>query len=300
MVKRRSGLGRGLDALLPPEQTLQDDGAASQAQAPIAAIEPNPRQPRTTFEDDALAELAESITQLGVLQPLLVRQLAGDRFELIAGERRLRAAARAGLESVPVMVVETDDRGSLERAVVENIHRSDLNPLEEAAAYRALIEEGGLTQEELAQRVGKSRAAITNALRLLELPTALQRMLVERRLTSGHARALMGLDKSPFQERLGRRVAEEGLSVRNTEDLVRRYQAMSTNTAASPARPSLPPLASDAQRRLEDHLQTRVRVEVGKKRGKIVVDFTTIDDLERLLATLLGDDPGSTTVVSLD
>ncbi|MBA2311838.1 MAG: ParB/RepB/Spo0J family partition protein [Actinobacteria bacterium] len=300
MVKRRSGLGRGLDALLPPEQTLQDEGSASQAQAPIAAIDPNPRQPRTTFEDDALAELAESITQLGVLQPLLVRQLADGRFELIAGERRLRAAARAGLESVPVMVVETDDRGSLERAGVENIHRRDLNPLEEAAAYRALIEEGGLTQEDLAQRVGKSRAAITNALRLLELPTALQRMLVERRLTSGHARALMGLDKSPFQERLGRRVAEEGLSVRDTEDLVRRYQAMSTNSDASPERAPLPPLASDARRRLEDHLQTRVRVEVGKKRGKIVVDFTTIDDLERLLATLLGDDPGSTTVVSLD
>ncbi len=279
---------------------MQDEGSASQAQAPIAAIDPNPRQPRTTFEDDALAELAESITQLGVLQPLLVRQLADGRFELIAGERRLRAAARAGLESVPVMVVETDDRGSLERAVVENIHRRDLNPLEEAAAYRALIEEGGLTQEDLAQRVGKSRAAITNALRLLELPTALQRMLVERRLTSGHARALMGLDKSPFQERLGRRVAEEGLSVRDTEDLVRRYQAMSTNSDASPERAPLPPLASDARRRLEDHLQTRVRVEVGKKRGKIVVDFTTIDDLERLLATLLGDDPGSTTVVSLD
>lgn len=299
MVKRRSGLGRGLDALLPPEQKLQDEGAA-QAEAPIAAIDPNPRQPRTSFEDHALSELGDSIAQLGVLQPLLVRPLPGDRFELIAGERRLRAAARAGLESVPVMVVETDDRGSLERAVVENIHRRDLNPLEEAAAYRALIEEGGLTQDDLAQRVGRSRAAVTNALRLLELPTALQRMLVERRLTSGHARALMGLDKSPFQERLGRRVAEEGLSVRDTEDLVRRYQAMSTVTSASSPRPAPPPFAADAQRRLADHLQTRVRVEVGKKKGKIVVDFTTPDELERLLATLLGDDPGSTTVVSLD
>ena len=300
MVTRRSGLGRGLDALLPPEQTVQDEGSAAHAQAPIAAIDPNPRQPRATFEEDALAGLMESISQLGVLQPLLVRSLPGDRFELIAGERRLRAAARAGLESVPVMVVETDDRGSLERAVVENIHRTDLNPLEEAAAYRALIEEGGLTQELLAQRVGKSRAAITNALRLLELPTGLQRMLVERRLTSGHARALMSLDKSPFQERLARRVAEEGLSVRDTEDLVRRYQAMSTSTPASSRRAPLPPLASDGQRRLADHLQTRVRVEVGKKKGKIIVDFTTLDELERLLATLLGDEPGSTTVVSLD
>jgi ParB family chromosome partitioning protein len=286
-VTRRGGLGRGLDALLP----VGDAGVEHTRGAPMVidvdAIAPNPRQPRQSFDEASIAELAESMRSLGVLQPLLVRRATGGAFELVAGERRLRAARRAGLPGVPVVVVDTDERGSLERALVENLHREDLNPMEEAAAYKQLLEEGSLTQEALAHRLGRSRVAITNSLRLLDLPVAVQRWLVEGRLTAAHGKALLGLAGGPFQERLARRAAYEGLSVRETEDLVRRYAAMAEPRAGAP-RGEPPPPVSSAQRRLSDRLQTRVRVDFGKRKGRIVVDFSSLQELERLVGLVLG------------
>ncbi len=290
-MTRRSGLGRGLDALLPSEAPREPDAGVGVGEVPIDSIDPNPRQPRKSFAEDTLAELSDSIARLGMLQPLLVRTTADDRYELIAGERRLRAAASAGLDRVPVLVVETDDRGSLERALVENIHRADLNPLEEAAAYKELIDEGGLTQEQLGERIGRNRVTIANSLRLLDLPQEVQRFLIDGSLTSAHGRALLGLQGSPFQARLARRVAQEKISVRETEELVRRYQAMTENTGATrAANAQRSPKIAEAQRLLSDRLQTRVRVEQGKRKGKIVVDFATLDELDRLMEVLLGPD----------
>jgi ParB family chromosome partitioning protein len=298
-MTRRSGLGRGLDALLPPAGTEPDGDGPSRVA--IEDIDPNPRQPRRSFDDAALGELAGSIATLGILQPLVVRPAPGGRWELIAGERRLRAARRIGMSDVPVVVIDTDDTGALERALVENIHRADLNPIEEASALAQLLEDGGLTHEELSQRLGRSRAAITNSLRLLDLSLPLQQMLAEGRLSAGHARALLPLNDSPFQERLARRVSEEGISVRDAEDLVRRYLAMSVpDTAGRPggeAAGSRPAQVIDAQRRLGDHLQTRVRVDMGARKGKIVVEFVSIDDLDRVVKAMLGDRPETSTVV---
>jgi ParB family chromosome partitioning protein len=292
----RRGLGRGLDALLP---ALSDAGQGV-AEAPLDAIDPNPRQPRHSFTDRALNELAGSIRELGILQPLLVRASVPGRFELIAGERRLRAARVAGLERVPVMIVDTDERGSLERALVENVHREDLNPIEEAAAYRQLMDEGGVTQEALAARLGRNRVTITNSLRLLDLPVEVQRLLVEGRLAAAHGKALGGLHGNPFQARLARRAAQEGLSVRETEDLVRRYQAMSGGGVRARTR-ARPPEAAEAQKRLADHLQTRVRVDIGRRKGRIVVDFASLEELERIVAVVLGEQEGATArTITLD
>jgi ParB family chromosome partitioning protein len=293
----RRGLGRGLDALLP--QGSDDEGSGLKHVA-IDAIDPNPHQPRERFEDDELEELAVSIRELGVLQPLLVRA-SGARFELIAGERRLRASRRAGLEVVPVMVVETDDRGSLERALVENVHRSDLNPIEEAAAYKQLIDDAGITQEELGKRLGRNRVTISNSLRLLELPTDIQLLLVERRISAAHGRTLLGLQSSPFQGRVARRAAEDRLSVRETEELVRKFQQMSGTSQVPNARGERTAEVTEAQRVLADHLQTRVRVEMGKRKGKIVLDFVSLDELDRLMSIILGRESGaSASTVSPD
>jgi ParB family chromosome partitioning protein len=295
LLKRRSGLGRGLDALLPAEET-DLEARGSLEQAPVEAIEPNPRQPRQSFDEGGIEELAESVKQLGVLQPILVRRAASGRYELIAGERRLRAAKSAGLGHVPVIVIDTDERGSLERALVENIHRTDLDPIEEAAAFKQLMEEGGLTHEALAQKVGKNRVTITNALRLLDLPIDIQRYLVERTLSAAHGRVLLGLQDNPMQARLARRAAQEQLSVRETEELVRRYRSL---TGAGPRRPTSERETSaalhEAQRRLSDHLQTRVRVDAGKRKGRIVIDFVSSDELERITAVITGRDRGATT-----
>jgi ParB family transcriptional regulator, chromosome partitioning protein len=296
-VTRRVGLGRGLDALLPPE--AEETQGPGPLQAPVDSIEPNPNQPRRDFDDASLAELSASISALGLLQPLLVRPLGSDRFELVAGERRLRAARLAGLTTVPVVLVETDELGSLERALVENIHRADLNPIEEAAAYRQLLDEGGLTQEQLASRLGRSRTAVTNSLRLLELPVAIHDLVVRGRLSAGHARALLPLAESPFQTRLATRVAHEGVSVRATEDLVRRY----SDLAGSAAEPRLqshrrPAAAADAEKRLTEGLQTRVRVSMGQSKGRIAIDFSSEEDLERLLGVMLAASKEGPTVVS--
>ena len=298
-MTRRSGLGRGLDALLPSEPASDASAPGGPLLVAVDDIQPNPRQPRKDFDADALAELAASIRSLGLLQPLLVRARPGG-YELIAGERRHRAAQQAGLTEIPVIAVETDDRGSLERALVENIHREDLNPIEEASAYKQLLEEGGLTQEELASRVGRNRVTIANSLRLLELPADLQRLVVEGRLTGGHARALLGLQNSPFQKRLAQRIAHEQLSVRETEDLVRRYSSM---VAASPARTRStrrPPELAEAQRVLSDALQTKVRVDMGARKGKIVIDFVSLEELERLLVVISGAPTDRPRTISID
>lgn len=299
-MKRRSGLGRGLDALLPDDDRGGFEARSGLMDIPLDLLDPNPRQPRDSFDHEELKELAASIAALGVLQPVLVRPKGQDRYELIAGERRVRAAQLAGLRRIAAIVSETDDRGSLERALVENVHRSDLNPIEEAAALKGLLEDAGLTQEALGQRVGKSRVAITNALRLLDLSTAVQRQLIHGGLTAGHGRALLGLEQSSFQQRLAVRIAQEGLSVRETEDLVRRYRAMSGSPSkeARGGAGGRPPLATEAQRRLADHLQTRVRVEVGKRKGKIVLDFSSLEELERLLTALLGEHPAERATIT--
>ena len=298
-VTRRSGLGRGLDALLPSDGP-DDRAVGGPDRLPMSAITPNPRQPRKDFDEAALQELAASISQLGLLQPLLVRRGDAGGFELIAGERRFRAAQLAGLDEVPVLVVDTDDQGSLERALVENIHREDLNPIEEASAYRQLLEEGGLTHEELARRLGRNRVTITNSLRLLDLPVDVQRLLTARKLTGGHGRALLGLQESPFQKRLAQRVAQEGLSVRETEDLVRRYSSMVTPSKTAGGAGPRPPQVVDAQRALTDRLQTKVRVEIGKRKGKIVIDFVALDELERLVDLMTHGDREPVRTVSLD
>jgi ParB family chromosome partitioning protein len=291
-MTRRAGLGRGLDALLPAHEARPDSAGSSLNQVPLNAIAPNPRQPRQSFDDAAIGDLAESIRELGILQPLLVRDLGHGSYELVAGERRLRASKLAGLERVPVMTVDTDDRGSLERALVENLHREDLNPIEEAEGYRQLLDEANLTQEELGRRLGRSRVTITNALRLLSLPPAIQKLLVEGRLSAAHGRALLGLQDNPFQLRLAQRVGAEGVSVRETEDLVRRYQAM-TPSSKDRRSQSRPPVAVEAQRQLSEYLQTRVRVDVGKRKGRIVLDFVSTEELERLLRIITGDEPGA-------
>jgi ParB family chromosome partitioning protein len=290
-------LGRGLDALLPGAGPgLEERGALREVD--IDVISPNPRQPRRSFDDEPIEELAASIRALGILQPLLVRELSSGSYELIAGERRLRAATRSGLSTVPVLVVETNEQGSLERALVENIHRENLNPIEEASAYRELLAETGVTQEALGQRIGRSRAAIANTLRLLELPVDIQQMLVEGKLTAAHGRLLLTLQGNPFQKRFARRIYQDGLTVREAEEVARKYQSMSAE-AHRGGRPAKPPEASEAQRRLADHLQTRVRVDVGTRRGKIVIGFATLDELERLVGVITAQAPGArTTTVS--
>ena len=303
-MTRKTGLGRGLDALLPSNaggDRLETRG--NLLEIPLDAIAANPNQPRHAFDQAGIEELAISVGELGILQPLLVRETRDGTYELIAGERRLRAAHAAGLETVPAILVETDERGSLERAIVENIHRSDLNPIEEAAAYRQLIADAGLTQEELGERLGKNRVTITNALRLLDLPTPLQKYLVEGRLSAGHGRALLRLSGNPFQERLARRAAEEKLSVRETEDEVARYVTMTEGVAPrarSRAAAEESAAVSEAQRRLSDRLQTRVKVQMGKRKGRITLEFVSPDDLERLVAAIAGDgDAGQTGAAEL-
>ena len=288
-MTRRSGLGRGLDALLPAEASTTNGPADAAFEVSLDEVHPNPRQPRKEFDAAALEELTASIGTLGLLQPLLLRRRPEGGYELIAGERRFRAARAAGLTNVPALVVETDDQGSLERALVENIHREDLNPIEEASAYKQLLEEGGLTQEELANRLGRNRVTIANSLRLLDLPVELQRLLADRKLSGGHGRALLGLQNSPFQKRLAQRVAQEGLSVRETEDLVRRYSSMVASSPKANRKGVRPPELAEAQRALTDSLQTRVRVDMGTRKGKIVIDFVSLDELDRLVGAIAGD-----------
>jgi ParB family chromosome partitioning protein len=283
-MARRSGLGRGLGALIPEDEAVE---GASLREVPIGAIEPNPYQPRVRFDEETLASLAESIEEMGVLQPVLVRKVDADTYQLIAGERRWRAAQRAGLAEIPVIVRAVDDITSLEQAVVENLHRQDLNPLEEAAAYQQLIEDFGLTQESLAGRVGRSRSAVANALRLLQLAPPIQAQLIDGQLTAGHARALLGVDDLERRDSLARQAVDEDLSVRRLEELARRDSAPdagasdSSDTRAEPGR-TRPAALLELEDLVADHLDTKVSVTMGAKRGRINIQFADLDDLERI------------------
>jgi ParB family chromosome partitioning protein len=261
---------------------VQDTGSGLQ-QIPVSAIRPNPQQPREHFDEESLAALAESIREVGVLQPVLVRR-QGEAFELIAGERRWRAARRVGLQTVPAIVRIADDAAMLQQAIVENVQREQLNPLEEAAAYQQLIEDFGLTHDEVADRVGRSRATITNMLRLLQLPPSIQRYVRDGSLRMGHARALLGTPDRAFQEQLAKRAVKDDLSVREVEEAIRARDGDQAKPASSTARaPRLrPPGLLELEELLGDYLETRVRITMGPKHGKVQIDFATLEDLERI------------------
>ena len=301
-MARRSGLGKGLGALIPTEAPVADADGEVLREVPIGSIQPNTYQPREHFDDEQLAALAASIRELGVLQPILVRPLEGqdDAYELIAGERRWRAARRAGLATIPVLVrPATGDQSSLEQALVENLHREDLNALEEAAAYQQLIDEFGLTHEQVATRVGKGRASVTNTLRLLQLPAGVQRLVAEGDLSAGHARALLGSPDRSLQERLAARVVAEGLSVRATEELVRgggepaagdevSGETRKPEPRRTAVRPLPPPGVLELEELLSTYLDTRVKVDLSARRGRLMVEFGNLEDLERIYRQMLG------------
>lgn len=293
---RRGGLGRGLAALIPQDAA---GGGVVVRDVSLSAIAPNPRQPRGVFDEDELEGLAASITDMGLLQPLVVREIADGRFELIAGERRLRASKIAGLTSVPAIIRQTDDGDLLKEALVENIHRVQLNPLEEAAAYQQLLEDFDATQEELARRLGKSRPSISNALRLLTLPPAVQRKVAAGVLSAGHAKAVLALSERRAQEQLADRIVAEGLSVRATEEYVRLRvmddddlpTASSAGSGGSSGgsggrRKVTAPALVELQDDLSDALQARVKIQMGARKGKLTVEFGSIDDLERIVAVI--------------
>jgi len=297
-VARRSGLGRGLGALIPTD-VVTDRGSAF-AELPLAEIQPNASQPRSHFDEELLASLAASIRELGVIQPVLVRPRPEGGYELIAGERRWRAAKRVGLPTIPALIRAVADQASLEQALVENLHRQDLNPLEEAGAYQQLIEDFGLTHDEVANRVGKSRAAVTNTLRLFQLPTAVQRLVIDGALSAGHARALLGTPDRAFQEALARRVVAEQLSVRAVEEVVRsRNEGVAPGSAAgvntdsaealAPGRRApveRPAAVHELEELLSEQLDTRVKIELSTGKSRVVIEFADLDDLERIYRRL--------------
>ncbi|EST26048.1 plasmid partitioning protein ParB [Streptomyces niveus NCIMB 11891] len=259
------------------------------AEVPMDYITPNPRQPREVFDEDALAELVTSIKEVGLLQPIVVRQLGPERFELIMGERRWRACREAGLERIPAIVRATEDEKLLLDALLENLHRSQLNPLEEAAAYDQLLKDFNCTHDQLADRIGRSRPQVTNTLRLLRLSLPVQRRVAAGVLSAGHARALLRVDDSDEQDRLAHRIVAEGLSVRSVEEIV---NLMSSQPKSAPRSKGLragalpSPALTDLATRLSDRFETRVKVDLGQKKGKITVEFASLVDLERILGTL--------------
>jgi ParB family chromosome partitioning protein len=281
-----------LSALIPgaPEAGEMANGLL---EVPVNAVAPNPKQPRTHFADEELASLAASIREVGILQPIVVRK-AGAGYELVAGERRLRAAKQAGLATIPVVVRDTDDSDILREALIENIHREDLGPIELADAFRALLEDLSLKQEELAERVGVSRSHIANTIRLLQLPLDVQQLLTDGKIQAGHARALLSLGDAEAQASLALRVAAEDLSVRETEELVRRYLEAPKEP---PKAPTPTPKAErggmgEVEEILSEQLATRVQIQMGKKRGKVIIEFGSPDDLERIVSEIIGSGPG--------
>jgi ParB family transcriptional regulator, chromosome partitioning protein len=312
MTKHRGGLGRGLGALIPTtpvelpappasappadapptpgwQQELSPVPGARFAEIPVDAIVANPKQPRQVFDEEALAELKTSIQEVGFLQPIVVRETGPQKYELVMGERRWRAAQALSRDSIPAIIRETRDDALLRDALLENIHRVNLNPLEEAAAYQQLLDEFGATHEELARRIGRSRPQITNTIRLLNLPAPVQRRVAAGVLSAGHARALLGLEDFDEQENLASRIVAEGLSVRATEELVTIALSGSGDAKPAPAkrraRPHAPALSELADR-LSDHFDTRVKVDLGRSKGKITIEFATVDDLERIAGIL--------------
>ncbi|MFE6390257.1 ParB/RepB/Spo0J family partition protein [Nocardiopsis dassonvillei] len=311
MSQQRRGLGKGLGALIP-------QGPAAPAPAPVtvseeetqpveprvealpdgtyleevelSSIVPNPRQPRKYFDDQALEELRDSISEVGLLQPIVVRKLEGEggpRYELIMGERRMRASKEAGLTRVPAIVRSTDDDELLRDALLENLHRQELTPLEEAAAYKQLLDDFGATHGELAQRIGRSRSHITNTLRLLTLPPKVQTRVAAGVLSAGHARTLLKVEDPDLQDRLAARVVEEGISVRSLEEMVAlREEPEEERVRRAPSRTANPPQVEEWASRLSDRLDTTVKVNMGKRKGRIVVEFATHEDLERIISQM--------------
>ncbi len=314
-MTQRRGLGRGLGALIPttaPEDTqisaddtdevidlrehdssndLQHSVASVYREVPLDLVSPNPRQPRQVFDEEALAELVHSISTIGLLQPIVVRS-AGTGYELIAGERRLRASKLAGLTTIPVFVRDTEDDALLRDALLENLHRASLNALEEAAAYDQLLKDFSCTQEQLAERIGRSRSQIANTLRLLKLPPGVQRRVAAGVLSAGHARALLAADSEQEMEALAAKIVAEGLSVRAVEELVMVGESGGKRRRSSTPR-QLPVEYEAAADRIADRLETRVRVESGKSKGRIIVEFAAVDDLARIVEIIEGSQPQS-------
>ncbi len=302
MTTTKRGLGRGLGALIPTGAKQATGDAVTEvaaagpadvagahfAEVPVGAIVPNPRQPRSEFEPDALAELVASVQEIGLLQPVVVRSIADGSYELVMGERRWRAATQAGLTTIPAIVRETSDDAMLRDALVENLHRANLNPLEEAAAYQQLLDDFGCTHEDLASRLGRSRPQISNTLRLLKLPAKVQRRVAAGVLSAGHARALLALDDPARQEALAERAVAEGISVRGLEELVSLPAADDQAVRTPRARPVAPGLTEIAAR-LSERFETRCKVRLGRTKGAITVEFASLDDLQRILQVM---DPG--------
>ena len=318
MAQQRRGLGRGLGALISesprpagsdaargpdaaagpgpvppgPEQSADTPAevvGAHYQDIPVSAITPNPRQPRRAFDEDALEELAESIRQVGLLQPVVVRAAGPGRYELIMGERRWRASQRAGLTEIGAIVKQTQDNELLRDALIENLHRQQLDPLEEAAAYQQLLDDFGATHEQLAQKIGRSRPHISNTLRLLNLPPAVQKRVAANVLSAGHARALLGLSDPDAQQRLADRIVAEGLSVRNVEEIVALGGDDAPRKRAPAGRQPVAPGLLRLADRLSDAFDTRVKVEMGRHKGKIIVEFATPEDLERIVKAMSPD-----------
>jgi len=327
MAQQKRGLGKGLGALIPTGPVTPPGGALSGGavpggpgtpggrtaapgvspgpgadqptaggayfqELPISSVTPNPRQPRQEFDEEALDELVASIQEVGLLQPVVVREAGPGRYELVMGERRWRASQRAGLTEIPAIVRATADDDLLRDALMENLHRQQLNPLEEAAAYQQLLDDFGATHEELARRIGRSRPHISNTLRLLNLPAGVQRRVAAGVLTAGHARALLAVEDPQAQDHLAHRIVAEGLSVRAVEEIVTMGVRPAKERRPVAKQPS-PPELNDLADRLSDAFDTRVKVELGKRKGKIVVEFGSLEDLERIVSTMSPDWSGS-------
>ncbi len=287
MSAKRGGLGTNLDSLIPTSLTVGDTEVAEQNEVPISSISPNPRQPRTVFDEDALNELIASIKEIGILQPPVVRKVAEGRYELIMGERRFRAAKAAGLKTIPVIIRQTPDNELLREALIENIHRSQLNPLEEAAAYAGLLTDFGCTHDELATKLGRSRPLISNMLRLLNLPPTVQRKVAAGVISAGHARALLGLSDDKEIEKLANRIVSEGLSVRATEEIVA-TAGPAKKSGKTKAKVGISGTALASAELLSDYLDTRVSIEQGKGKGKITIEFAGNEDLQRIVDLIEG------------
>ncbi len=308
MAQQKRGLGKGLGALIPSGPPVSGGipgvhGAVATArygtqeaeppiegayleEVPVGAIRPNPRQPRQIFDEDTLSELAASISVVGLLQPVVVRKVSPGSFELIMGERRWRASQLAGIDLIPAIVRETSDDDLLRNALMENLHREQLNPLEEAAAYQQLLDDFAVTHEELARRVGRSRPHISNTIRLLNLPPAVQKRVAAGVLSAGHARALLAVDDPALQEQLALRIVAEGLSVRAVEEIVALGARPAKGPRAPAGRAPVAPGLKDLADRLSDIFDTRVKVELGQRKGKIVVEFASLEDLERIVRSM--------------
>jgi ParB family chromosome partitioning protein len=287
--------GRTASVLELPSRVLEEVAGVPGAylrEVPVADVVPNPKQPRQVFDDEAMEELAHSVREFGLLQPIVVREGANGQYELIMGERRLRASRAAGLETVPAIVRDTTDDAMLRDALLENIHRVQLNPLEEAAAYQQLLEEFGATHEELASKIGRSRSQVTNTIRLMKLPVKVQTRVAAGVISAGHARALLGLPDADAQDALATRIVAEGMSVRATEEAVAMAVAESPTTARRSARKISAPGVEDLAGRLSDVFETKVKVQIGRAKGRIVVEFGSVDDLQRIVGMMAPDITG--------